>query len=300
MTRPPSSASALTGFDLSLYAAVVFLWGTSWIALHWQLGVVAPEVSLTWRFAIAATLMMIWAKLSGTRLSYPPRLHLYFAVQGLTLFCLNFVMFYHAGLALPSGLLAVIFSLASVVNLFLQRLVFAEALSVKMMAGGILGFIGVALMMEPQIVGTTFNHNAGIGLLLGALGTVSFCAGGLISQRLKREDIPLIGSTAWGMTYGVIFLVLIALALGRRFEIEPTALYVSSLVWLAVLASCCAFMAYLTLLARIGAARASYSTVLYPVVALAISTVFEGYTWPALAVLGLAFVIVGNIIVLRR
>src|SRR5262245_38823891 len=103
--------------DYGLYAAVVFLWGTSWIALHMQLGVIPPEISVTWRFAIAAAIMMAWVRLSGGRLGFPLADHLRFAALGLLMFSSNFLLFYYGGLSTPSGLLAVVFSLTSVFNM---------------------------------------------------------------------------------------------------------------------------------------------------------------------------------------
>ncbi len=74
-------------------------------------------------------------------------------------------------------------------------------------------------------------------------------------------------------------LALIAALRGHAFMIEPTARYVGSLLYLALIGSVLAFACYLTLLGRIGADRAAYATVMFPVVALAVSTIVEGYRW---------------------
>jgi drug/metabolite transporter (DMT)-like permease len=102
------------------------------------------------------------------------------------------------------------------------------------------------------------------------------------------------------MTYGTILLLVINLARGNAFIIEPTVKYVGSLIYLAVGASVLAFASYLTLLRRLGPAQAGYTTVLFPIVALAVSTAFEGYIWTLLGAIGVVLAIIGNVLVLRR
>jgi drug/metabolite transporter (DMT)-like permease len=297
-TLGSASSNRFAPLDYALYGAVVFLWGTSWIALHLQLGVVAPEVSTLWRFSIAAAIMLAYVALSGGRLAFPLVDHLRFAVLGVTLFSTNFLFFYYGGLTTPSGLLAVVFSLASVFNMLLAALFFRQRPGLRVAVAAVMGFVGVAAMFEPQIAGADFGPAALQGLLFCVAGTLSFCLGNMITIAGRHRHVPISSATAWGMVYGVATLLVVSLVRGQAFVIEPSLSYVASLLWLAVMSSVFAFAAYMTLLSRIGAARAGYSTVLYPVVALAISTVFEGYHWTWPAILGLALVLAGNIVML--
>ena len=75
--------------------------------------------------------------------------------------------------------------------------------------------------------------------------------------------------------------------------------YLLSLLYLALFGSVFAFVAYLTLLQRIGASRSGYTAAAIPVLAMLTSTVFEGYRWTAPAVVGLLLVLAGNVLVLR-
>lgn len=295
-----AGTASLGATDLALYAVTVFVWGTSWIALRMQLGVVAPEVSLVWRFAIAVVIMFAWVGVRNGRLAFPLADHLRFAGLGALIFSTNFVLFYYGGLTVPSGLLAVVFSLASVVNLFLGVVFLGQRLDGRIVLGGVAGALGVGAMFAPQILGTGFDHAGLVGLGLCVLGTLSFCLGNMVAAASQRRGVPVLSANAWGMAYGVLFLALLSLVRGHAFIVEPTVVYLGSLVWLAVTASVIAFACYLTLLSRIGAARAGYTTVLFPVVALALSTVFEGYRWTPLAVAGLVLVLAGNVLVLRR
>jgi drug/metabolite transporter (DMT)-like permease len=282
-----------------LYAAVVFSWGFSWIALRAQLGVVQPEVSVLWRFIIAGAVMWLWVGLKGERISFPLRNHLFFIGIGVFMFSSNFVLYYYGGLTIPSGLLAVVFSLTSIGNLLMAALFLGQPIGLRVALGGLTGAIGIALLYLPEIMGADFSLAVLTGLALCILGTLSFCAGNIVSGKLQQRGVALLPAIAWGMTYGVAFLFLVSLLRGHDFIIEPTARYLGSLVFLALISSVVAFAAYIGLLRRIGPARAGYATVMFPIVALSVSTVFEGYTWTLLAVLGVAFALAGNLLVLR-
>jgi drug/metabolite transporter (DMT)-like permease len=294
----PMPRSRLAPIDIALYGTIVFAWGFSWIAMHYQVGVVAPEISVVWRFAIAAPVMLALAVLRGENLRFPLADHAWFVALGITLFCTNFTLFYYGAKSITSGLLAVIFSLASVINVWLGALLLGSPIDRRVVAGGALGFLGLTAMFYPQFVGTTLNRDVLFGLALCVTGTLSFCFGNMIAARLQQRAIPVFAASGWGMIYGSAALALLAYQRGEAFVIEPTLTYVAGLIYLALIGSVVAFACYLTLLGRIGADRAAYATVMFPVVALVISTLAEGYRWTAPAALGLLAVLGGNVLVL--
>ncbi len=311
MTSLPSPQAGLDGLapaprfklslrDLVLYGIVVLSWSFTWIAMKMQLGVVAPEISLVWRFVVAAALMWAWVLARGERVVWPLSAHLRFAGLGLFLFSGNFTLFYHGAQYLPSGLLAVIFSLASIVNLTLGWLVLRQPMERAVALGGLMGLAGIALMFWPQIAGSGFDRAALTGLALCCAGTLFFCSGNLVSTAAQRRGLPVLPATAWGMTYGALYLSAFGLARGQAFIVEWTPAYLGSLAFLAIVGSVIAFAAYLTLLGRIGQARAGYATVLFPVIALIVSTIVENYVWTWPAVIGLVLVLAGNVVLLRR
>jgi drug/metabolite transporter (DMT)-like permease len=279
------NASRLAPADLGLYAVTVFVWGTSWIALKAQLGEVSPEVSTLWRFLLAAPLMWLWAAARGDTLAYPAADHRRFAAAGALMFSSNFVLFLYGGQYLPSGLLAVVFSLVSILNLLLGAAFLGQPIMPRVAIGGVLGAAGIALLYSPQIAGG-FERGALLGLAFCLAGTLSFCAGNLVSTAIQRRGVPLLAATAWGMTYGVAALAAIVLVRGQPLAVEWTPRYLGATLYLALFASVVAFASYLTLLRRIGAARAGYATVLFPIVALAVSTLVEGYRWTLPAICG--------------
>jgi drug/metabolite transporter (DMT)-like permease len=284
--------------DYVLYALSVIGWSAAWFAIKLQVGTVSNEVNLVWRFGIATVLMFGWVALSGSRWRFPPADHLRFAALGVLLFSTNFLLFYYGALYLVSGLLSVVFSLVSVVNMALIALIMRERPSVRVLLSGLVGFIGIGLMFLPEIVGDGFSWGILVGLALCIGGTVSFCLGNLVSTACQSRGLPIVSTNAWGMLYGTLWCTFLALVLGRSFILEPTIAYIGSLAFLAVIATVLAFAAYLTLLGRIGGARAGYATVVFPTFALLISTGFEDYHWTVPAVAGLVFVAIGNLLVI--
>ncbi|THF58940.1 DMT family transporter [Ollibium composti] len=298
-SQPAARDRAFEPRDYGLYALTVIAWSLSWFAIRLQVGTVPNEVNLVWRFGIATALMFVWVVASGRRIRFPLREHVRFAGLGVLMFSTNFLLFYYAAGYLVSGLLSVVFSLASVVNILLAAVVLHETPSPRVLAGGLIGFFGIALMFSPEIAAHGLSGATVIGLALCVAGTLCFCLGNQISAAGLRRGVPLIPMTAWGMVYGTLFSALLALFLGRPFIVEPTISYLGSLLFLAVISTVIAFSAYLTLLSRIGPARAGYATVLFPIFALLVSTVMEGYQWTAYAFAGLVFVAAGNVLVIR-
>jgi drug/metabolite transporter (DMT)-like permease len=291
---------SIAATDLGMFAGTVLIWSTTWIALTFQLGTVDPQVSIVWRFLIAAPLMFLVCRLAKAPIRFPLAMHLRFAALGLFLYSTNFILFYNAGAYVVSGLLAVIFSLASLTNIALAALFLGEPLRLRVALGAALGLCGVALLFWHEIDFGDLGAGPLVGLGLGLLGCLSFSAGNVVAVRIRRDEVPVLSANAWGVSYGVMVNAIVALAAGSAFIIEPTPSYFISLLWLAIPGSVLAFWLYIGLLGRIGADRAGYTAVLSPVLALVISTLFEDYRWSGAALAGLALVAAGNVLVLNR
>lgn len=289
-----------------LFATVVFCWGFTWYAIALQLGSVAPEVSILWRFLLAAAVFWAGLAVTGRLRRARPRQHLWFAAMGLTLFGLNFLLVYGATLYVASGIVSVVFTLSTVFNAFNQWLFLGRRPSPRVLLGGLLGTGGVGLLFGEAFLHVAVGSEAALGVALVLLGTYVFSLGNLVSLRVTGPGagpgagIDLPNAIARGMTWGALFLALFALARGSDFVVEWTPVYLLSLLYLAVPGSVVAFLAYLSLLRRVGADRAAYATVLFPVVALTVSTVFEGYLWTPWSLAGLPLVLLGNLVIFAR
>jgi len=282
--------------NLFLYVVTVLIWGTTWIAIKWQLGVVPTPVSIACRFWLAAIVLFALLKIMR-RPMWPPRAAWRFlAAQGLALFCVNFLCFYYAESVVPSGLVAVVFSTAPLLNSLNGRIFMGRPLQPTAIVGAVLGLAGILCLSLQQMAGHLGDHAAWFGLAVAFAGTLCFSAGNLLSSRMQSMGLHPIVTNSWAMLIGASVLTIGSFAAGLPFALEPDARYLGALVYLAVPGSVIGFTAYLMLVGRIGPERAAYCTVLFPFVALAVSTVFEGYQWSALAVIGLVLVVAGNLV----
>lgn len=283
-------------YDLILYALVIFGWSTSWYPLSLQVGVVAPEVSLVWRFGAATLVMFVITRLSGTRLTVPWREHLRLIILGMTLFSFNFAFFYYASLYAASGLLAVLLSTVSLVNVLMVAMLNRAAPSVSQVAAALTGITGLVLIFWPELEA---SDTATLAILFCTAGMLLFSFGNMLSSALQTAGIPVLTATSWGMLYGTIGLLVVSLLRGHAMIIDPGLTYMGSLVWLILISSVLTFYCYLSLIGRIGPGRAAYAAVVFPVFALLISARYEDYEWSVLALVGLVFVILGNVIMIR-
>jgi drug/metabolite transporter (DMT)-like permease len=288
------------GMNTFLYLLTVVIWGTTWIAIKFQLGVVAAPVSIAYRFWIAAAVLFLF--LLGTRRPvWPPReAWRYLLAQGISLFCCNFLCFYYASQWVPSGLVAVVFSTAPIWNAVNQRLFMHRPIRREVLIGSLLGLAGIGLLFLPQMRGHWSDQGMLLGLALALLGTVCFSTGNLLSSRMQALGLTPLLTNTWAMLIGSTIVGGGALLLGMPFTIDASPRYLGALVYLAVPGSVIAFTAYLVLVGRIGPDRAAYSTVLFPLVALTVSTLLEGYHWTLPALGGVALVLGGNLLAFMK
>lgn len=286
--------------DLFLYVVTVLIWGSTWFAITLQLGVVPPAVSVAWRFLAAAAILMGFALLRGLPLRFSRRDHLWMALQGLLLFCLNYVGFYVSEQYLASGLVAVICSMLTVGNIIGMRVFFNVHTKLLNLLGAMLGIVGVVVLFWPELraLSATNSTAAGMAWALGA--TISASLGNMVATRNQSWHLPVLQVNGWSMFYGALITSLIAVATGQHFVFDWSWRYVSALAYLAVFGSVLAFGTYLTLMKRIGAGRAGYTMVAIPVVALVISTFLEHLHWTTTLWVGVALCLAGNVLVLRR
>ena len=285
--------------SLSLYLAAVLIWGSTWLAITFQFGKVAPTVSVAYRFALASVLLFAWCGLRRLNLRFSAREHAAIALQGLLLFGLNYVCVYQAETQISSGLVAVVFSLILFLNILGTRVFFATPLRPAIVVGALLGVAGVALLFLPEIGRGEGNARSLLGLTIALVGTVSASLGNLLSARNQRRGLPVVQINAFGMLYGALAVGLYAWMSGEAFVFDTSVRYLLSLGYLALFGSVIAFGAYLTLVGRIGADRAGYSAAIIPVVALILSGLFEGLNWQIATVAGIALCLAGNVMVLR-
>ncbi|EJG2381353.1 DMT family transporter [Raoultella ornithinolytica] len=283
-----------------LYGLVVVIWGTTWIAIFLQQGPVSAPVSIFWRFAVASVTML--AILLATRRLRPLALrdHLFCVLQGCCVFCFNFWCFYTAAAHINTGLESVIFSMAVLFNAINGFIFFRQQPPARFWLAAALGLVGIITLFWDDLLSNGLNASLLWGIGLSALGTYGFSLGNMLSMRHQRRGLETLTTNSWAMLYGTLVMGGIALVRGDDFTPQWTLSYMGALLYLALFGSVIAFGAYFTLVGRIGAGKAAYSTLLFPLVALTISTFYEGYVWHSNAVIGLALILVGNLVMFAR
>lgn len=285
---------------LFLYTLTVLIWGSTWLAIKFQLGEVEPLVSVIYRFGLASLLLFAWCGLRGLSLALSRREHVFMALQGSCLFGFNYWLVYSSELYLTSGLVAVIFSFIVFFNVLNARLFLRMPVNPRVLIGAALGLLGVGLLFYPEMGALNLADEAVLGFSLALAATFVASLGNVIATRNSGSGRSVIIINTWSMFYGTLMLLLAALLTGTELSYEFTFEYTASLLYLSIAGSIITFGAYLRLLSMIGPDRAAYSSMLIPVVALALSTVFEGYQWTTPAIAGLLLIIAGNILVMRR
>jgi drug/metabolite transporter (DMT)-like permease len=285
---------------LFLYGSTVIIWGTTWLAIKFQLGSVDPMVSVFYRFIAAALTLFLYCRLRGLKMRFHLKDHLFMALQGLVLFSVNYWLIYLAEVHLTSGLVAVIFSGIVFMNMINGAFWLGAPIRLNVLLGGAIGVLGIVLVFWPQLISFRLSDKGALGLLLSAVSTFMASLGNIISARHQQNNLPVIQTNAYGMAYGAGIIGIISLASGKTFSFEVSLSYVGSLFYLSLFGTVIAFGCYLKLIGKIGADRAAYATMLFPVVALGISTFYEGYQWAAHNLIGMAVVLIGNWMVLNK
>jgi len=283
-----------------LYTIAVLIWGSTWAAIPFQLGVVPEEVSVAYRFALGSIALFGYAAVSGRKIRIPLNQYRIVIVTGALMFSANYLFTYYAMNYVTSGLVAVAFSLLVVCNSFLERVFFRKPFESRLMVASLFGVAGIACLFWPQVSDLALADRTVIGLILAIIAVLFASLGNMGAIVSNSRNLPVIALNAHGMAWGALTSTAIALVLGREFTFSFETGYILSLGYLAIFGSAVAFGCYLALLRTIGSARAAYTSVLFPIIALLISTVVEGYQWSVPAGIGVLFIGAGNWLALTK
>lgn len=285
-------------YNVMLYLVTVLIWGSTWIAINYQYGSVSESVSLVYRFGLASLVLFAYCLIRGLPLRFSLAEHFRFALLALCLFAFNYYFLYLGQKHINSALAAIAFSTVLILNIINSAWLFKSEITAKIVMGAVLGLTGIVTLFWPEIERSDFAAATLIGIGLCLTGTVFASFGNMVSISNQQKKLPIVQSNAWGMGYGALFMTIVALIQGDSFTIEWRADYLISLLYLSLFGSVIAFGCYLSLLTRIGPQKASYATILFPAVAMVISTFVEGFEWNGYVYLGMMLIVVGNVIIL--
>ena len=294
------SGAPLQGRTLAAFVTVVLVWGSTWLVIRDQIGTVPAAWAVTARFSVAAVAMLALAALRRAPL-WPGRVGLGYALAiGVTQFCANFEFVYRAEARLTSGIVACIYALLMVPNAVLGRLVLGTPVTRRFLAGSAVAIAGIALLLVGESRGLAAGNGAqvwgGVGLTVAGL----LCASSAnILQALPRaRAVPIFTLIGWAMLAGAVMDAGFAWATVGPPPLVTAARWWAGVGYLAIIGSVVTFPLYFVLVRELGAGRAAYNGVAVPVVAMTLSTVFEGYRWTGLAVAGSALALGGLVVAL--
>lgn len=283
-----------------LYLITVLIWGSTWLAIKFQLGIVPPALSVVYRVSLAAGILWLYTTLRRLPMRFSRRQHAFMALQGFFLFSSNYILVYLAEGYLTSGLVAIIFSSIVITNSLFSATFLKDPIRPRVILGGLMGLFGLVFVFWTELRSFDLSSGRALGLTFAMCATISASLGNIVAARNQRSGLPVLQSNTLGMTYGAGFMLLLVLFQGSELTFDPSASYIISLVYLALFGSVIAFGTYLTLLGHIGPDRAAYVNILYQIVALALSTIYEDLFWNLQGVFGVILILAGNVIAVSK
>ena len=275
-----------------LFWIPTLIWASTWHVILYQLaGGVPAIVSVAWRFLFASALLFMVAIARRDEWRIALRWHTMLAVTGIVQYAINYWGVYESERHIPSGLVAVLFSLMVFGNALLGWWVFGQTVTRRFLLAAAGGVIGVVLIFWPEVVATGARPRAGLGLAIGLGAVACACIGNVMTLRLSRQGLPLVPMLAWSMGYAALSLHAVAALQGAPLATGQGAAWWASLAYLTAFGSVTAFMLYFRYAQRVGAARAAMTGVMIPPIALTVSAALEGWRPDVLSLIGIALCI---------
>ena len=290
----------------ALYLAITLLWGSTWLAIQYQVHTVPPVWSIVYRFVIASTVMLGYCLLTRTKLQFNRREHGWMFLQGILLTSLNYYFYYSSSQYLLSGLTALVFANIVIINIFTSRLFLGHRITKQIVLGILLGISGLCFVFWSEI---GHMHNAKLlyfsrdmlkGITLCLLGTFCASLGTITAAHNRAQRLPILQTNTISMVYGTLCTTVLALFSPQVPQLDLSVAYVTSLLYLAIPGTVIALLIYVALVGRIGPNRSGYVFVTTPIVALTLSTAFEEFHWTSVTLLGVILALIGNLLVMLK
>lgn len=285
---------------ISLFVIPALIWGSTFFVIKFQLGVVDPTWSVSYRFILAGILLLGYSRYKGLSLQFSRKEHLRSILQGALLFGFNYWFVYVAEQELISALVAIMFSCIIFLNVFFCKIFLGRSAERKIYIGAILGIAGTLLLFKQELIGLGDSDFKTFHLTICFISVIIASLGNITSAFNQSKGMPVMQTNAFGMLYGGLIIALMAFISGASISFAFQFEYISSLLYLSIFGSIIAFGSYLTLIGQIGADKAGYVLVVIPVIAVTLSVIFEDYQLGWHVLVGMVFILAGNIIVLKK
>ena len=295
MNQPKTKTNQNTLFYFITCSAI---WGLTWIAIKYQIPYTDGSVAVFYRFVFSSFIMLIICLATKTNLNYATATHVRFLLQGLFMFSCNFLLTYWASSMASSALIALTYTTLIFFNMFGAFLFFNTPFEKKVVIGALVSFFGMGFIAFNEYFQRGLNPLSLAGILISLVGVVSASSGNLLSTSIRKQQIPILASNGWSMFYGAIITGLFCLVSQKSFHVNVTQEFILSFLYLSILGTVVSFWSYIKLIENIGPTKAAFTSVVSPIIALAISTFFENFHWTLFLLVGSTLCIVGNIMAL--
>ena len=292
------SGATITPRSIAAFVLLALVWGSTWLVIKDQISAVPAAWSVVWRFMLAAAAMLVFALLKGDRLRLTAREQAVAVAMGLFQFSLNFQLIYRSEHYLTSGLVAVVFALMILPNAVLARIVLGNRMSAQFAAGSAIALAGIGLLILHEYRIAPVGDGVTTGVMLVICAILSVSVGNLLQATETSRGVPVVPLMGWGMLWGVLASALYASESVGVPVLDPRPEYLAGVAYLGLVGSALTFPLYSQLIRDWGPGPAAYNGVAVPVVAMALSTVFEGYDWSVLAGGGAMLAMAGMLIAL--
>ncbi|MCC6927059.1 EamA family transporter [Novosphingobium sp.] len=292
------AAAGRNARNLAGFVLIALIWGSTWLVIKDQISVVPAAWSVTWRFTLAAAAMFALAKWRGEPLLLGRAATRHALLFGLAQFSINFQFVYASEHYLTSGLVAVFFALLLVPNALFARLFLGERFSARFILGSLVAIAGIGLLLLHEYREAPAGIDVVTGVLLVSGAVLCASVGNVLQGTRMARSQPMATMLAWGMAIGALGDAAYAYALHGAPVLDPRPEYLMGIAYLALAGTVLTFPIYTALIRDWGAGKAAYNGVAVPVVAMALSTLFEGFRWTGLAIGGAVLAMAGLLIAL--
>jgi drug/metabolite transporter (DMT)-like permease len=277
------------------------IWGSTWIVIRGQLGIVPAQWSVTYRFAIAALAMALLALWKRESMRLDGKGLIAAVVLGATQFCINFDAVYLAERHITSGVVATVFALLLIPASLMAWAWLGHRPTRRFVWSSLVAVSGILLLFVHEIrEHPADSAQVAAGIALTLFGMIGAATANVLQARPEVRRYPLFALLAWSMGAGALIDGLIALVMTGAPVFDPRPTYWLGLLYLALAASVLTFSLYYPVIRRIGPGKTAYSSVIVPIIAMAFSTWLEHYRWTALTGAGALLALGGMAAALSR
>jgi len=283
------------------FAIFTAIWGSTWIVIRGQLGTVAPQWSVAYRFIIAAVAMAVVSRFKGESLRLGRKAVLPAIVLGFCQFCVNFNAVYLAERHITSGVVATVFALLLIPASLMAWAFLGHRPSRRFAWSSLVAVAGIVLLFVHELRAHAASaRQIASGIALTFVGMLGASIANVLQARPEVRRFPLFAMLAWSMAVGAVIDVGVAFALAGAPMIELSPTYWAGLLYLALAASTLNFSLYYPVVRKMGPGKAAYSSVLVPIIAMGFSTWLEDYRWTSLTIAGAVLALGGMAAALSR